>query len=174
MAAAIAFFKALKVYPAPHELIMIYQKTQPQAVFELVMELVTLESVRTTLSALPCIPNPPLHSVSTSRAPPTGASISAVDPRDDHSDALLEEVTPVPAPAPAAATEEQTISPAPTPVAPASDNGSSPSAGGSFVHVQDEVEGVLDAAADKVEEVAEKAGEVAEDVKEMVEEKIEA
>ena len=43
VAAAIAFFKALKVYPAPHELIMIYQKTQPQAVFELVMELVTLE-----------------------------------------------------------------------------------------------------------------------------------
>ncbi|KAM0790181.1 hypothetical protein ACM66B_005499 [Microbotryomycetes sp. NB124-2] len=43
VAAAIAFFKALKVYPAPQELIMILQKTQPAAVFDLVMELITLE-----------------------------------------------------------------------------------------------------------------------------------
>ena len=45
MAAAISFYKALKVYPAPTELIMIYQKTQPPQVFELVMELIQLESV---------------------------------------------------------------------------------------------------------------------------------
>ncbi|KAK4048151.1 mitochondrial import receptor subunit tom20 [Microbotryomycetes sp. JL221] len=52
VAAAIAFFKALKVYPAPQELIMILQKTQPAAVFDLVMELITLEmSTSTTASA---------------------------------------------------------------------------------------------------------------------------
>jgi len=32
--AAISFFKALRVYPAPHDLIQIYQKTLPPAVFE--------------------------------------------------------------------------------------------------------------------------------------------
>ncbi|GAA5953368.1 hypothetical protein JCM21900_001829 [Sporobolomyces salmonicolor] len=43
VASAISFYKALKVYPAPQELIMIYQKTQPPAVFDLVMELISLE-----------------------------------------------------------------------------------------------------------------------------------
>ena len=32
--AAIAFFKAIKVYPNPVELIMIYQKTVPEPVFK--------------------------------------------------------------------------------------------------------------------------------------------
>ncbi|KAF9963227.1 hypothetical protein BGZ65_005067 [Modicella reniformis] len=35
--AAICFFKALKVYPAPAELVMVYQKTIPPEVFTLVM-----------------------------------------------------------------------------------------------------------------------------------------
>ncbi|KAF9585201.1 hypothetical protein BGW38_003446 [Lunasporangiospora selenospora] len=35
--AAICFFKALKVYPAPAELVMVYQKTIPGEVFSLVM-----------------------------------------------------------------------------------------------------------------------------------------
>ncbi|KAI1319065.1 hypothetical protein EDD11_004954 [Mortierella claussenii] len=35
--AAICFYKALKVYPAPAELVMVYQKTIPQEVFTLVM-----------------------------------------------------------------------------------------------------------------------------------------
>lgn len=43
VAAAISFYKALKVYPAPQELIMIYQKSLPPAVFDLVMELISLE-----------------------------------------------------------------------------------------------------------------------------------
>ncbi|BGP01803.1 hypothetical protein RTG_01792 [Rhodotorula toruloides ATCC 204091] len=43
VASAISFYKALKVYPAPQELLMIYQKTQPPAVFDLVMELISLE-----------------------------------------------------------------------------------------------------------------------------------
>ncbi|KAM0750979.1 protein import receptor MAS20 [Meredithblackwellia eburnea MCA 4105] len=43
VASAISFYRALKVYPAPHELIMIYQKTQPAVVFDLVMEMIGLE-----------------------------------------------------------------------------------------------------------------------------------
>ena len=42
---ALYFYKALKVYPAPAELAQIYQKTQPPAVFALVMELISLEYV---------------------------------------------------------------------------------------------------------------------------------
>lgn len=45
VASAISFYKALKVYPAPTELAMIYQKTQPASVFALVMELIALEYV---------------------------------------------------------------------------------------------------------------------------------
>lgn len=37
--AALAFYRALRVYPAPVELIMIYQKTVPEPVFKIVMEL---------------------------------------------------------------------------------------------------------------------------------------
>ncbi len=38
--AAIAFFRALKVYPSPYELIVIYQKTVPPEVLDLVMKMV--------------------------------------------------------------------------------------------------------------------------------------
>ncbi|CAG8605094.1 5594_t:CDS:10 [Ambispora leptoticha] len=41
--AAICFYKALKVYPSPLELIMIYQKTIPEAVFNLVYTMMSLE-----------------------------------------------------------------------------------------------------------------------------------
>ncbi|CAG8596803.1 8167_t:CDS:2 [Ambispora gerdemannii] len=41
--AAICFYKALKVYPSPVELIMIYQKTIPEAVFNLVYTMMSLE-----------------------------------------------------------------------------------------------------------------------------------
>lgn len=35
--AAICFYKALKVYPAPAELVMVFQKTIPPEVFTVVM-----------------------------------------------------------------------------------------------------------------------------------------
>lgn len=38
--AAVAFFRALKVYPAPMELVMIYQKAVPKEVFDIIMKLV--------------------------------------------------------------------------------------------------------------------------------------
>lgn len=41
---AVCFYKALRVYPSPADLADIYQKTQPPAVFALVMELIALES----------------------------------------------------------------------------------------------------------------------------------
>jgi import receptor subunit TOM20 len=40
--AALSFFRALRVYPAPVELIMIYQKTVPEPVFKIIMELTNL------------------------------------------------------------------------------------------------------------------------------------
>ncbi|KAI0796857.1 hypothetical protein C8Q75DRAFT_214382 [Abortiporus biennis] len=43
--AAMCFFRALRVYPSPVELIMIYQKTVPEPVFKLVMELTNLDVV---------------------------------------------------------------------------------------------------------------------------------
>jgi import receptor subunit TOM20 len=39
VAAALAFFRALRVYPAPVELIMIYQNTVPPNIFKIVMDL---------------------------------------------------------------------------------------------------------------------------------------
>lgn len=41
--AAMCFFRAQKVYPSPVELIMIYQKTVPEPVFQLVVGMMTLE-----------------------------------------------------------------------------------------------------------------------------------
>ncbi|KAG8928705.1 hypothetical protein FRC02_006580 [Tulasnella sp. 418] len=41
--AALSFYRALRVYPSPVELIMIYQKTVPDSVFEIVMEMTKLD-----------------------------------------------------------------------------------------------------------------------------------
>ncbi|KAF9389883.1 hypothetical protein CPC16_005504, partial [Podila verticillata] len=42
-ASAICFYKALKVYPAPAELVMVYQKTIPPEVFTLVMGMLSMD-----------------------------------------------------------------------------------------------------------------------------------
>ncbi|KAF9429826.1 hypothetical protein BGZ94_009354 [Podila epigama] len=42
-AAAVCFYKALKVYPAPAELVMVYQKTIPPEVFTLVMGMLSMD-----------------------------------------------------------------------------------------------------------------------------------
>lgn len=39
------FYKALKIYPAPLELIMIYQKTLPEKVFRIIVNLMALEVI---------------------------------------------------------------------------------------------------------------------------------
>ncbi|KAE9404827.1 MAS20-domain-containing protein [Gymnopus androsaceus JB14] len=41
--AALAFYRALRVYPSPAELMVIYQKTVPEPVFKLVIELMNLD-----------------------------------------------------------------------------------------------------------------------------------
>ncbi|KAJ3488798.1 hypothetical protein NLI96_g2585 [Meripilus lineatus] len=43
LAAALSFYRALRVYPSPVELIVIYQKTVPEPVFKLVMELTNMD-----------------------------------------------------------------------------------------------------------------------------------
>lgn len=41
--AVLCFFKALKVYPAPMELLSIYQKAVPEPVFQTIVTIVTIE-----------------------------------------------------------------------------------------------------------------------------------
>ncbi|KAF8592444.1 MAS20-domain-containing protein [Ramaria rubella] len=41
--AALSFYRALRVYPSPVELIIIYQKTVPEPVFKIVMEMTSLD-----------------------------------------------------------------------------------------------------------------------------------
>lgn len=48
--AALSFYRALRVYPSPVELIVIYQKTVPEPVFKIVMEMTSLD-VSVPLSA---------------------------------------------------------------------------------------------------------------------------
>ncbi|KDE05320.1 hypothetical protein MVLG_04351 [Microbotryum lychnidis-dioicae p1A1 Lamole] len=113
IASAIAFYKALKVYPAPQELIMIYQKTQPPPVFDLVMELITLE-----MSGL--------ASSSTSR-----------DPRDGSSDPLLEEIDDA-SPSQQQAQAQASSQSSSTPSSASGASSASPTNSGSFVVVDDE------------------------------------
>lgn len=46
--AVLPFYKALKVYPAPMELIMIYQKTIPDAVFQVIASIMAIEVRKNT------------------------------------------------------------------------------------------------------------------------------
>ncbi|KAI5476978.1 mitochondrial import receptor subunit TOM20 [Pseudohyphozyma bogoriensis] len=137
VASAVCFYKALRVYPAPAELIQIYQKTQPAPVFEYVMELITLDVNQQQAAAARAAPR--------AAAAAAATASSSYDPRDDHSDALLEEVTPAPS----------------APAAPESDNGespSSPSTGSSYVHVEEEKkenEAKFDEVVKEVEETVE-------------------
>ncbi|KAF5363939.1 hypothetical protein D9756_000275 [Leucocoprinus leucothites] len=41
--AALAFYKALRVYPSPVELIVIYQKTVPEALFKIIIDLTNMD-----------------------------------------------------------------------------------------------------------------------------------
>ncbi|KAJ3775697.1 hypothetical protein FB446DRAFT_637401 [Lentinula raphanica] len=69
--AALSFYRALRVYPSPVELMMIYQKTVPEPVFKLVIELTNLD---VSLS----IPKPSMDDLddetSPVRGPPSEAS----------------------------------------------------------------------------------------------------
>lgn len=42
--AALAFYKALKVYPQPKDLISIYDKTVPKEILEILAEMVAMDS----------------------------------------------------------------------------------------------------------------------------------
>ncbi|GAA5977582.1 hypothetical protein JCM10908_005029 [Rhodotorula pacifica] len=113
VASAISFYKALKVYPAPQELLMIYQKTQPAAVFDLVMELISLEINEATAAASASI---------NQQGAPSSSSRGGSLP----SDPLLEEVEP----------EKSRTTTAPVSESGSGGEDSSPSSGGSFVHVE--------------------------------------
>ncbi|KAI9600148.1 hypothetical protein KEM48_000562 [Puccinia striiformis f. sp. tritici PST-130] len=51
MPAAIAFFKAYKVYPSPQELLVIYQRTMPPEIFAIIIEMIKLDVNRVINSA---------------------------------------------------------------------------------------------------------------------------
>ncbi|KAF9464812.1 hypothetical protein BDZ94DRAFT_1281731 [Collybia nuda] len=53
--AAMSFYRALRVYPSPVELIVIYQKTVPEPIFKIVMEMTNLD-----VSSPPASPSRPI------------------------------------------------------------------------------------------------------------------
>ncbi|KAG8959694.1 hypothetical protein FRC00_001335 [Tulasnella sp. 408] len=57
--AALSFYRALRVYPSPVELIMIYQKTVPENVFKIVMEMTSLDVSEPSTTATEAKPAPP-------------------------------------------------------------------------------------------------------------------
>jgi import receptor subunit TOM20 len=89
LAAAAAFFKAVKVYPSPVELIMIYQKATPEPVFNLIMEMVGKDAELGGATGGPGEQSQnPLGALSgLAREAPNAASASNLDEVDD-------EVTP--------------------------------------------------------------------------------
>ncbi|KAG5639700.1 hypothetical protein H0H81_005883 [Sphagnurus paluster] len=52
LAAAMSFYRALRVYPSPVELIVIYQKTVPEPIFKMVMDMTNLDVSSTPASPL--------------------------------------------------------------------------------------------------------------------------
>ncbi|BGP18186.1 hypothetical protein JCM10213_009030 [Rhodosporidiobolus nylandii] len=154
VASAISFYKALKVYPAPQELLMIYQKTQPQPVFDLVMELISLEindaaaeaSARNNLRE----ENPLLEELN--------APVSKQAEKDEDEEEIVVGSSAATA-APAA------VSPAPASVA--SDD-ASPSSGSSFVHVGSDAVEVKDEQKDEIKTDEEVASAVDSEVVEVV------
>lgn len=159
VASAISFYKALKVYPSPQELLMIYQKTQPQPVFDLVMELISLEI---------------------SDAQASGA-FSAGGLRSE--DPLLEEIEAGEKQAQEDEEEDEeeiVVGGSSSGPKSVSSDGASPSSGNSsFVHVESSTpaaveksaEKVVDSAEEVVAEVVEKVEEAVRSVEESVEEK---
>jgi len=55
--AALAFYRALRVYPSPVELMMIYQKTVPEPIFKIVIELTNLDVSMSGINGGPLKPS---------------------------------------------------------------------------------------------------------------------
>ncbi|KNZ64125.1 hypothetical protein VP01_1064g7 [Puccinia sorghi] len=69
MPAAIAFFKAYKVYPSPQELMVIYQRTMPPEIFAIIVEMIKLDVNRVINSARNSYRSPGHRSQSSSDGP---------------------------------------------------------------------------------------------------------
>ncbi|GAA5825311.1 hypothetical protein JCM11251_006932 [Rhodosporidiobolus azoricus] len=131
VASAISFYKALKVYPAPQELLMIYQKTQPQPVFDLVMELISLEindqaaEAANRARTAPQAGEPLLQEVE-------GGEAQKEKEDEEDEEEIVVGSSSASASAPPAAASSSGVN---------SDSEASPSSGSSFVHVDAEVVG---------------------------------
>ncbi|PLW49380.1 hypothetical protein PCANC_07766 [Puccinia coronata f. sp. avenae] len=69
MPAAIAFFKAWKVYPSPQELMTIYQRTMPPEIFAIIIEMIKLDVNRVINAARNPFRSPGHRSQSSSDGP---------------------------------------------------------------------------------------------------------
>ncbi|GAA6030206.1 hypothetical protein JCM8097_008987 [Rhodosporidiobolus ruineniae] len=152
VASAISFYKALKVYPAPQELLMIYQKTQPQAVFDLVMELISLEINDAAQAQLRSGNQDPLLeeiAALAGQAPSVAGQGAKEDEEDEEEIVVGSGAAPAAQQAPSVSSEASEAS---------------PSSGSSFVHVESDA--VVTPAG---EVVAEETTAVAADVEAVVE-----
>ncbi|GAA6060195.1 hypothetical protein JCM10212_002274 [Sporobolomyces blumeae] len=154
VASAISFYKALKVYPAPQELIMIYQKTQPPAVFDLVMELISLEINQAASAAA-------ARSSSAKRDDPLLQELAEGEKGENQAEKANgedddeEEIEIGSSSASASASTAQASDAAnkgPSSVTSSTDSNTSPSSG-SFVHVEQETDAVVDNEGEVVAEV---------------------
>ncbi|GAA6002872.1 hypothetical protein JCM10207_001876 [Rhodosporidiobolus poonsookiae] len=151
VASALSFYKALKVYPAPQELLMIYQKTQPAAVFDLIMELISIDMNATMAAA---------SSASSAGGPPKSDNPlleelnAPVEKKSEEDDEEVEEIQVGGAGKKAASEGEASEA--------------SPSSGSSFVHV--ETDAVVAPSGEVEAEVTQAVVADAEEVKEAVEE----
>ncbi|ELU45509.1 MAS20 domain-containing protein [Rhizoctonia solani AG-1 IA] len=105
--AALAFYRALRAYPSPVEIIMIFQNTLPAHIFGLVMELASLDvsSSESTLASKPTqAKEPALASASAAVTEPESTSAPTTVPAPP---APERATTPPPAPASVQETESE-------------------------------------------------------------------
>ncbi|GAA5886686.1 hypothetical protein JCM6882_005856 [Rhodosporidiobolus microsporus] len=125
VASAISFYKALKVYPAPQELLMIYQKTQPQPVFDLVMELISLEINDQAVEA--ATRARAAQAAGTTKEPLLQEVEGGAAEKDGEDEDEEEEIV---------VGSSSSAAPAAAPASVNSDSEACPSSGSSFVHVE--------------------------------------
>ncbi|KAG6845444.1 hypothetical protein H0H87_009352 [Tephrocybe sp. NHM501043] len=94
--AALSFYRALRVYPAPMELIVIYEKTVPQPIFKLVMDMTSLDVSKASTSSIngEIFPDDDEEMSPTSGGPPSEASSQEWDKVTDPGAGYYEEFPP--------------------------------------------------------------------------------
>ncbi|KKA27552.1 hypothetical protein TD95_002392 [Thielaviopsis punctulata] len=106
--AAIAFYKALKVYPTPSDLIRIYDQTVPKHVLDFLAEIIALDGGLSSSSLFGPSPAAAAAAAATSRSAPSGTVEDVTGNVDsDPEEVELELESETAAPAAAAAQDEE-------------------------------------------------------------------